>query len=67
MITYQREKRLSICYLALKLGYINKTLAHTKSAAENSISIFSDYYKTVFSFLSLGNEKLLQSQRFTRR
>ena len=33
-IAYQREKRLPISYLALKLRYINKT--HTESGVETS-------------------------------
>ena len=38
-IAYQREKRLPISYLALKLRYINKT--HTESGVEKSLFQFS--------------------------
>ena len=38
-ITSQHEKRLTISYLALKLGYINKT--HTESGVEKSLFQFS--------------------------
>ena len=38
-ITYQREKRLSTSYLALKLGYIDKT--HAESGLEKSLFQFS--------------------------
>ena len=92
VITQQREKRLSISYLALKLRYINKT--QTKSGVEKSyfnlVNVFlfsaktrvykqntrtysrsgaknSLFTKPFTSFLSRGNEKLLQSQRFPRR
>ena len=40
---------------------------YTKWSWKLFISILSDYYITVFSVLSRENEKLLKSQRFTRR
>ena len=39
-------------YLALKLGYINKT--YTKKNWKLYISILSDYYKAVFSYLNVS-------------
>ena len=55
-------------YLALKLGYIDKTHTHMhKSAAENSLFQFCLTITEPFSILSRGNEKLLKSERFTRR
>ena len=38
-ITYQREKRLTISYLELKIGYINKT--HTQSGSGPLLFQFS--------------------------
>ena len=38
-ITLQREKRLTISLLALKIGYINKP--HTQNGVENSLFQFS--------------------------
>ena len=43
------------------------THIYTKWSWKLFISSLSDYYKTIFSFLSRGNEKLLKFQRFTRR
>ena len=37
------------------------THTYTKWSRKISISILSDYYKTVFSYLSRGNENLLKS------
>ena len=62
-ITSQRDKRLLISYLALKLGYIYKTHAHIHNVEPKTLySILCDYCRTVFSVLSRGNEKLLKSQ-----
>ena len=92
IISQQRDKRLTISYLVLKIGYINKT--HTQSRAEKSyfnlayVSLFSaknriyiikhpthtqneaeiwtDYFKTVFSVLSRGNEQTIEVLSFSR-
>ena len=45
--------------------YINKT--YTKGSLKRFISSLSDYYRTFFSVLSRGNEKLFKSQRFAHR
>ena len=57
-----------IFYLARKIGYKNEThtLTYTKWSPKLSISILSDYYKTVFSILSPGNEKLFKSCTVSR-
>ena len=58
-------------YLALKLGYINKTYTNTQSRAENSLFQFCLIITKLFSPFFLagprGNEKLLKSLRFTHR
>ena len=58
-------------YLALKLGYINKTYTYTQSRAENSLLQFCQIITKLFSPFyragPRGNENLLKSQRFTNR
>ena len=46
--------------------YKQNTHTYTKWSRKLSISVFSDYYKTVFSCLSRGNEKLLKSCTVSR-
>ena len=45
-------------YLALKYGYIDKahTHIHVEVELKTLVSILTDYYKTVFSVLSRGND-----------
>ena len=49
----------SLWFSAKTRIYKQNTRTYTQSGAENSISSLPDYYRTVFSVLSCGNESLV--------
>ena len=61
-------KTTYILFSAKTRIYQQNTRTYTQSGAESALfQVLSDYYRTVFSHPSRGNEKLLKSQRFTHR
>ena len=57
----------SVFYLALKIGYINKTHRHEQKAELKTLYFNFDHYKTIFSFLSRRNDLVSLLPCFTRR
>ena len=62
-----RETASYILFSAKTQVYKQNKYTYTQSGGKKSLfQILSDYYRTVFSVLSRGNEKLLKSCGFTR-